>query len=164
MSRDPAAAEPYARVAAEVAPRTRQTNYPSPFRERLAGRVKRALGDAFGLRNVGVNLTTLAPGAMTALYHVHTRQDEFVYVLQGTPTLVTERGEELLAPGMCAGFPAGGTPHHLVNRSSAEVVLLEVGDRPAGDVGSYPTDDLVAQMQPDGHWGFSRKDGAPYEG
>ena len=147
--------------AATAPPRAKQTNYPEPFASRMAGRVKRPLGDLFGLKNFGVNLTRLAPGGESSLYHRHSSQDEFLYVLEGEPTLVTERGEEVLRPGMCAGFPAGGTAHHLVNRSSRDVVYLEVGDRTPGDEGSYPDDDLKAQMV-DGKWKFLHKDGSPY--
>ena len=152
---------PAALVAAEIAPRTRASNYPAPFAARVAGREKRALGDVFGLRNFGVNLTRLAPGAQSALLHRHSRQDEFVFILEGEPTLVLEGGEVLLKPGMCAGFPAGGEAHHLVNRSGSDVVYLEIGDRMAGDEASYPRDDLVAALGPDGRWAFTRKDGTP---
>src|ERR1700674_5893356 len=89
------------------------------FAARLAGRQKRVLGDVFGLTNFGVNLTRLSPGAVSALRHAHTRQDELVYILEGEPTLVTSAGETPLRPGMCAGFKAGaGDAHHLVNRSA----------------------------------------------
>jgi len=129
----------------------------------MGGREKRALGNVFGLSNFGVNLTRLAPGAQSALRHSHTRQDEFVYVLQGHPTLITDEGRTPLAPGMCAGFKAGdGNGHHLINESAADVVYLEVGDRTAGDEGSYPDDDLKALMQADGNWAFVHKDGTPY--
>lgn len=154
---------PAAVIATEVAPRAKPTIYPKPFASRMAGRVKRQLGDMFGLSNFGVNLTTLAPGAMSALRHAHSRQDEFVYILQGTPTLITDQGETLLTPGMCAGFKAGtGNAHHLVNRSDALVVYLEVGDRMPGDSSYYPDDDLEAYMV-DGAWKFRHKDGEPYE-
>src|SRR5262249_40427812 len=84
--------------------------------------------------------TRLAPGAESALRHTHTRQDEFVYVLEGRPTLVTNDGELQLEPGMCVGFKAGdGNAHHIVNRSSADVVLIEVCDRTKGDGGTSPT-------------------------
>ena len=143
--------------------RTKPSNYPEPFASRMGGREKRALGQVFGLSNFGVNLTRLAPGAQSALRHAHTRQDEFVYVLQGHPTLVTDAGPTQLAPGMCAGFKAGsGNAHHLVNGTTEWVVYLEVGDRSAGDQGSYPDDDLQAQLQPDGSWTFLHKDGSPY--
>jgi uncharacterized cupin superfamily protein len=119
------------------------------------------LGDLFGLTNFGVNLTTLAPGAESALMHRHGKQDEFVYILEGTPTLITETGETPLRPGLCAGFPAGGTAHHLVNRSDAPVVYLEIGDRTPGDLAEYPNDDLQAAHE-DGRWFFTHKDGRPY--
>jgi uncharacterized cupin superfamily protein len=129
----------------------------------MAGREKRALGDAFGLRNFGVNLTRLAPGAVSALRHAHSRQDEFVYILEGRPTLVSDRGETVLAPGMCAGFRAcSGDAHQLVNRSSEVVLYLEVGDRTAGDTVVYPDDDIQALLAESGQWRFAHKDGTPY--
>ncbi len=140
----------------------RQSNYPAPFAARVAGRSKRPLGDPFGLTNFGVNLTTLAPGAATALHHVHTREDEFVYILAGRPTLITDGGETLLGPGDCAGFPAGGTAHHLENRSAEAVVLLEVGDRTPGDEVRYPEDDLAVTTAADGTRIATRKDGRPW--
>jgi len=154
---------PRAIKAREAPARSKPSSYPEPFASRVAGREKRPLGDLFGLRNFGVNLTRLAPGAMSALRHAHSRQDEFVYVLEGSPTLVTDDGESPLEPGMCAGFRAGsGEGHHLVNRSAQDVVYLEVGDRTSGDQASYPDDDLKAALDPDGRWRFTRKDGTPY--
>jgi len=160
MSRSPA---PAALVALEAPPRSKPSSYPEPFAARMVGREKRALGDLFGLRNFGVNLARLAPGAISSLRHAHTRQDEFVYILEGFPVLVTDAGETPLAPGMCAGFKAGsGDGHHLLNRSSEEVLYLEIGDRTPGDSGSYPDDDLQATQSADGKWSYRHKDGTPY--
>lgn len=156
-------ARPLALAALDAPPRARPSNYPQPFAARMAGRDKRALGDLFGLANFGVNLTRLAPGAVSALRHAHSRQDEFVYVVAGHPTLVTDEGATVLAPGMCAGFAAGsGNAHHLVNRAQVDAWYLEVGDRAAGDTASYPDDDIAAQLGEDGGWRFTRKDGRPY--
>lgn len=150
-------------VASEVLPRSKPSNYPEPFASRMGGREKRALGNVFGLSNFGVNHTRLAPGAQSALRHAHSKQDEFVYILQGHPTLVTDEGSTLLAPGVCAGFAAGtGNAHHLINTTAEDVVYLEVGDRTPGDAGTYPDDDLQAVLQPDGSWAFLHKDGTPY--
>lgn len=149
-------------VALDVPPRTKPSRYPEPFASRMAGRLKRALGDAFGLQNFGVNLTILAPGGESALLHRHSRQDEFVYVLDGEVILVTEEGETTLRPGMCVGFPAAGAAHQLVNRSQTSAHYLEIGDRAPGDEGTYPRDDLAAQLGPDGDWVFTHKDGTPY--
>ena len=148
--------------AAVAAPRTRASNYPEPFASRVAAREKRPLGDRFGLANFGVNHTRLAPGGVSALHHRHSKQDEFIYVLEGDPTLVADGGEVQLRPGMCAGFAAGGAAHHLENRTNRDVVLLEVGDRARGDEVFYPDDDIKAALGDDGRWIFTRKNGTPY--
>ena len=153
---------PTAAVAAEVPPREAKTIYPEPFASRVAGREKRVLGDLFGLKNFGVNLTRLAPRAMSALRHAHAKQDEFVYVLQGTPTMHTDEGATLLAPGMCAGFRSGtGNAHHLVNETGEDVVYLEIGDRIPGDSAVWPDDDLVV-LEIEGKKRLAHRDGTPY--
>ncbi|HEU0305717.1 MAG TPA: cupin domain-containing protein [Lysobacter sp.] len=149
-------------IEAEAVPARTTSLYPEPFASMVAGRAKRALGEVFGLKNFGVNLTRLAPGSRSALRHAHSHQDEFVFVLEGTATLVTDVGENVLLAGMCAGFAAGsGDAHQLVNRSDSDVVYLEIGDRSAGDDVTYPDDDLAARMV-DGRWRFLHKDGRPY--
>jgi uncharacterized cupin superfamily protein len=154
--------KPLTVVAADAPARTRPSNYPEPFASRMAGRIKRPLGDLFGLSHFGVNFTTLPPRSVSALRHAHSRQDEFVYILSGHPTLTTDEGDTPLSPGMCAGFPAGtGNGHKLVNETDDTVTYLEVGDRSEGDEVSYPEDDLQA-VRIDGRWAFTRKDGQPY--
>jgi len=154
---------PLATVALEVPPRTKPSVYPEPFASRMAGREKRQLGDFFGLSTFGVNLTRLLPGGVSALRHAHARQDEFIYILEGHPVVITDEGETPLAPGMCVGFKAGtGNAHQLINRSDAEVLYLEVGDRNPGDSAIYPDDDLVAVSGSDGKWQFRHKDGTLY--
>lgn len=140
----------------------RGSNYPEPFKHRVATRAKRRLGDALGLKNFGVNLTTIAAGGQSALRHWHGVQDEFIYVISGELVLVTDGGEQTLKPGMAAGFP-GGKPdaHCLLNRSDSDATYLEVGDRNPGDAVNYPDDDLAARMK-DGRWTFSHKDGSSY--
>ena len=129
----------------------------------MAGREKRPLGDVFGLANFGVILTRFVPGAISALRHVHSKQDEFVYVLSGSAVLISDEGETLLAPGMCAGFRAGsGNAHHLVNRADRDGLYLEIGGRTAGGSASYPDDGLQAVRDSDGKWQFRHKDGTPY--
>jgi uncharacterized cupin superfamily protein len=157
---------PVALRAADCPPRARPSNYPAAIvawlDAKLAGREKRPLGDHFGLTRFGVNLTRLAPGAVSALRHAHALQDEFIYVLEGTPTLITDAGKTPLEPGLCAGFRAGsGDAHRLINQSDTEVVYLEIGDRTPGDQVIYPDDDLAAGLV-DGQWRFTRKDGTPY--
>jgi uncharacterized cupin superfamily protein len=148
-------------VAADAPPRLKPSNYPEPFASRMAGRVKRPLGELFGLTNFGVNHTTLEPGAVTTLHHRHSRQDELVYVLAGHPTLYIGRMSAVLAPGMVIGFPHNSEAHHVKNETAASVVLLEVGDRSAGDEVEYPDDDIHAVQTKEG-WSFAHKDGRHY--
>jgi uncharacterized cupin superfamily protein len=135
--------------------------YPPPYDEPCRARERRRLGDAAGLTQFGVNLTTIEPGGVSAQRHWHTHEDEFVYVLSGEMVLITDAGEEAMGPGDCAGFRAGDPDgHHLVNRSSQPAVILEIGTRtPDIDTTTYPDIDLMA---PAGEDGYFHKDGTPY--
>lgn len=153
--------KPIAILASDVPPRTKRTSYPEPFASMMKGRDKRALGDVFGIKNFGVNLTQLAPGACSALLHKHSLQEEFIFILEGRPMLVTETAEVQLYPGMCAGFTPNTPAHQLVNRTTTPVIYLEMGDRIKGDAASYPADDLLGVLTTDG-WHFTHKDGQAY--
>lgn len=149
--------------AKKIETASQKSLYPEPFASMMGGRTKRKLGDYFGLTNFGINLTELLPGAMSALKHHHSKQDEFIYILSGTPTLVFGNDEYLMNPGDCFGFKKGkNVGHQLVNNSKGLVVYLEMGDRIAGDNVAYPDNDLCAQSNADGSWAFLHKDGAPY--
>ncbi len=138
------------------------SGYPEPYRSQIGTRTKRAMGDAAGLENFGVNLVRLEPGAWSSIRHWHTRRDEFVYVLEGELALITEGGEQILGPGMAAGFPAGAADgHHLINRGARAATYLEVGDRSPGDDVSYPDADLALEFGPESHT-FTHNDGSPY--
>jgi len=143
-------------------PERRGSGYPEPFRSRMGDRAKRRLGDACGLTRFGVNLVTLPPGGQSALRHWHTAEDEFVYVLEGEVTLVTDGGEQLLRAGDCAGYPAGkADAHHFINRSDAPARYLEIGNRDPQDRAHYPDDDLaMAGERQDVR--YVHKDGSTY--
>ncbi|HUK10862.1 MAG TPA: cupin domain-containing protein [Stellaceae bacterium] len=139
------------------------TSYPSPYDQPCRTRQRRRLGDAAGLTQFGVNLLVLPPGAWSSQRHWHTKEDEFVYVLSGEVTLVTDAGDEVLRAGDAAGFKAGDSNGHcLQNRSSTEARVLEVGTRAAGDAAYYPDIDMVAPA--DGKPAmYTRRDGTPYQ-
>lgn len=148
---------------AAALPRRLGTSYPPQFDAPCASREKRAMGDAFGLGDFGVNLVTLPPGAWSSQRHWHSREDEFVYVLEGEPTLLTDAGRTRLKPGMCAGFPAGsGDGHHLINETAVPVVYLEVGSRREDDDVDYSDIDMRVVGRGCGG-GFTHKDGTPWE-
>ena len=148
--------------ASDVPLRDWVSSYPEPFASRMEGRRKRQLGEFFGLQNFGVNLTHLAPSAISSLRHAHTKQDEFLYIVRGRPTLQTNEGRLQLSPGMCVGFRAGtGNAHHLRNETADEVLYLEIGDRMPGDEVSYPEEDLQV-VRSGGKGRYAHKDGTPY--
>lgn len=135
------------------------SGYPAPFDQQPAGRIKQALGDAGGLTDFGVNLVQLPPGAWSSQRHWHSHEDEFIYVLSGELTLVTETGEQPLHAGDSAAFPKGvADGHQLINRSAAPTSYLEIGSRHSADVCSYPDIDLRLESGQ----GFAHKDGTPY--
>lgn len=141
-----------------------KTVYPQKFASLVEGRTKRKLGDFFGLTNFGVNLTELLPGAISALFHHHSKQDEFIYILEGVPTLILGDKEYTLQAGDCYGFKAGNgeASHQLINKSSSVVKYIEVGDRTEVDNVTYPNDDLKAVQLSNGEWELTHKDGRLY--
>jgi uncharacterized cupin superfamily protein len=143
-------------------PARSSSGYPEPFRVAVAGRIKRALGDPFGLSQFGVNLVEMPPGCWSSQRHWHSHEDEFVYVVSGELVLVTDAGEQPMGPGMVAGFPAGRADgHHLINRSDRPAVYLEVGTRIAEDETVYSDIDMESRRRPGGHV-YVRKNGEPY--
>jgi len=146
----------------EIQPRT-GTGYPEPYRENVVARSKRVLGDAFGLTRYGINLVELSPGTWSSQRHWHTHEDEFVFVISGELTLITDAGEQKLGPGMVAGFPADDSDgHHLVNKSGETASYLEIGDRNPQDEVFYPDIDLLLRPKKKGEHEFTNRDGVPY--
>ena len=138
------------------------SSYPDPFKHANGAKIRRQLGIAGGLTQFGVNLSTLPPGTQSALRHWHAEEDEFVMIVSGQATLIDDDREDGMSPGDVACFPAGEpNGHHIVNRSDADVVILEVGTRSATETGHYPDDDLSARKTAEGYV-FTRNDGTPY--
>jgi len=137
------------------------TTYPAELRAIVAGRHRRALGDAGGLTQFGVNLTRIEPGSATALRHWHESEDEMVFVLEGELVLIEDEGETRLGPGDAAAFKAGvANGHHLVNRSDRDALLLEIGTRAERDRATYPDDDLAFEKDERGRR-MTRRSGEP---
>jgi uncharacterized cupin superfamily protein len=148
------------KIDVKSVPERKGSSYPPPFDEAVKDRIKQGLGNAGGLTDFGVNLTRLPPGTWSSHRHWHSREDEFVFVLAGELTLITDAGEETLRTGDCAGFPKN-TPnaHHLVNKTGETAVYLEIGTRTPDDVCSYSDVDMHLDR---GKGTFARKDGTPF--
>jgi uncharacterized cupin superfamily protein len=140
------------------------SGYPEPFRQAVLGRLRQRLGNAAGLDQFGVNLTTLKPGAASAQRHWHASEDELVYVLRGEIVLHEDGGEVVLRPGDAAGFKAGiANGHCLINRSANDAVYLEIGSRARRERVEYPDIDMRMERDEAGAR-FLRKSGEPYPG
>jgi uncharacterized cupin superfamily protein len=139
------------------------SGYPPPYGEPCAARERRALGDAAGLTRFGVNLLRLPPGAWSSQRHWHVNGDEMVFVVSGEVVLVTDAGEEVLRAGDAAGFKCGDPDgHHLQNRSAADALVLEIGDRAAWDTAHYSEADLIVTRTEDDRAVITRRDGMAY--
>ena len=141
-------------------PEREGSSYPAPFARQPAKRIRQRIGDAGRLTQFGVNLLKLPPGAWSSQRHWHSLEDEFVYVIDGEVVLVTDKGDEVLRAGDCAAFPANAPDgHHLINKSNATALCLEVGTRAADDFTTYPDIDLVFDPK---IGDYTHRDGAPY--
>jgi uncharacterized cupin superfamily protein len=148
------------KIDVAAVPRRKGSGYPPPFDSPCAERVRQRLGNAGGLNDFGVNLMRLPPGNWSSQRHWHSHEDEFVYVLEGQLTLVEDGGETVLCAGDCAAFPKGsGNGHHMINRSNAMAIYLEVGSRQPDDLTTCSDIDLKSANS-DGR--FVHKDGTPY--
>ena len=139
-----------------------RTGYPPPFDRVVVGRERKRLGNAVGLDQFGVNLTTLKPGAASALRHWHEQEDELIFVLEGEVVLIEDGGETVLKPGDAAGFKANNpNGHHLVNKSSRDAVYLEIGTRSKYERAHYPDVDMMV-VRDDKGVRYTHKNGEPY--
>jgi len=137
--------------------------YPEPYRSDVGDRERKAIGDAAGLTQFGVNLMRLGPGGKSSMRHWHENEDEFVYILSGEAVLIENDGETVLRAGDAAGWKAGAdNAHHLVNRSHADVTFIEVGTRSSDDEGHYPDVELSYHKK-DGKIWFTKKDGSSFD-
>ena len=139
------------------------TMYPDPFWKATVGRERKRLGNAIGLSQFGVNLTTLKSGAWSSQRHWHQNEDELIYVLAGELVLCQDAGETILKPGDAAGWKAGATDGHcLINRTDRDAVYLEIGTRAATERATYSDIDMKVDRDERGP-AYSRKsNGEPY--
>jgi uncharacterized cupin superfamily protein len=144
-------------------PTDTRTGYPPPYDRVVAGRERRRLGNAVRLDQFGVNLTTLRPGAASALRHWHEQEDELVFILEGEVVLIEDDSETVLKPGDAAGFMANsGVAHHLVNKSDRDAIYLEIGTRSKFERVHYPDADLMV-VRDDKGARYTHKNGEPYK-
>jgi uncharacterized cupin superfamily protein len=138
------------------------SGYPEPYRQVTVGRERKRLGNAVGLSQFGVNLTTLKPGAASSQRHWHENEDELVYMLQGEVVLVEDQGETVLRPGDAAGWKANvPNGHCLINRTDRDAVFLEIGTRAKVERAHYSDIDMRVERDENGAR-YVHRNGEPY--
>ena len=137
--------------------------YPDAYQHVTKDRFVRRLTDPAKLTNYAVNIVRLAPSGQSSCRHSHSKQDEFVYMLDGELVLNSDAGRQVVKPGDCVGFPAGtDDAHHFVNETDQDASFMVIGDRSAGDIVSYPEDDMIGNLDADGKLVITKKDGTAY--
>lgn len=101
-------------------------------------RVNKSLGDAAGLKNLGIHMMSVAPGDRSSEYHCHKYEDEAIYVISGTGTAVIGEDNYKIGPGDFIGLPGGGSAHETINDGAEPLVCLVIGQRLPQDVVDYP--------------------------
>jgi len=139
---------------------TNRTGYPQPYAQDVAGRLYRRIGQATGLKDIGVSHCVLKPGAWSSQRHWHEGIDEFVVMLEGEAILVEQDGETILRPGDCAVFPKDvPNGHHLINRSDRDCSFLAFDCQYGEGDCHYPDIDLRYDVANER---MTHKDGTPY--
>lgn len=101
-------------------------------------RLNKSLGDAVGLKNIGVHLVQVEPGNEATEYHIHYYEEECFYVLSGQGLLLIDEQSHVLNQGDFVGLPANTAAHNVINSGTCVLVLLVMGQRLLQDVADYP--------------------------
>jgi len=88
------------------------------------------LAQKLGLERIGIHHERLLPGRRTSYPHAESAEEEFIFVLEGTPDVWIDGHLHRLGPGDSVAFPAGtGICHSFLNNTATEVRLLVIGER-----------------------------------
>jgi uncharacterized cupin superfamily protein len=93
----------------------------------------------------------IEPGAWSSQRHWHSHEDEFVWVLDGELTLVTDAGEER----HCA--PGSARPSEVVIPMAITWLINRIRRPDPRDRCIYPDIDMIADDR-----GYTHRDGTPY--
>jgi uncharacterized cupin superfamily protein len=89
-----------------------------------------SLGRKLGLTRIGIHHVRLLPGRRTSYPHAESAEEEFVFVVEGTPDVWIDGDLHRLATGDSVGFPAGtGICHSFLNNTAEEVRLIVLGEK-----------------------------------
>lgn len=121
---------------AEIEAKTFSFSHPWNPKSEIIGAM---MGRLAGLKRTGVSLVRVPPGKESFAYHLHHREEEWVYILSGTATSLIDGSEYVLEAGDFVAFPTPSVPHLIANRTDSELVYLMGGENLADEVADFPT-------------------------
>lgn len=92
-----------------------------------------------GLKRTGVSLVRIAPGKESFAYHLHHREEEWIYVLAGKGVAEIDDEQYELAPGDFVAFPTPSVAHLMKNPFDAELVYMMGGESLNYEIADFPT-------------------------
>jgi uncharacterized cupin superfamily protein len=107
-------------------------------------------GPQLGAVETGATVYELPPGQSIGPYHYEYAEEEWLLVIEGTPTLRTPAGEEQIVPWDVVVFPTGPEGAHRVrNDTETTVRVLMFSTRKPLAVTVYPDSDKIGVYTPD---------------
>jgi uncharacterized cupin superfamily protein len=103
----------------------------------------RNLGRRLGSELLGATIFQAEPGT-AGVYHLHHANEEWLIILEGTPTLRTPAGEHELRPGQTVVFRRGADGAHAISNysgRSARWLMFSTMNHP--DVCEYPDAEVI---------------------
>lgn len=121
------------------------------------------LRDNIGAELLAASVVVLGEGQAVCPYHYELVEEEWLFVLSGTPTVRTRGGEQVLEAGDVICFPRGpaGT-HRIANDAPAPARVLIVSERAEVAATVYEDSDKVGVFAPDVRLLFRRGDQRDY--
>ena len=92
-----------------------------------------------GLERSGVSLVRLAPGKESFAYHMHHREEEWIYILSGQGLALVDGNEYPMEPGDFIAFPTPSVPHLMSNPGDDDLVYLMGGENREFEIADFPT-------------------------
>ncbi len=91
-----------------------------------------------GLQRTGISLVRIRPGRESFAYHLHHREEEWIYILSGSGTALIDGREYEVGPGDFIAFPTPSVAHNMRNPKDEDLVYLMGGEHLDFEVADFP--------------------------
>ena len=110
-----------------------------PWKKLPGATTFKKLGHYGGGSQVGVGIDVMKPGQYSNRFHYHLSEEEHVFILKGSATLVLGNSRYVMKERDYCCFPAGQRAgHHLFNHTKENCVFMTIGDNKPDDIACFP--------------------------